>query len=225
MGRAAARGDGNAIAGRGLLPHRHLAAALASLLIHAAVLALVLLAKGDMPKHAAGQAHLISIEMPLRPRAAENRPKMIRPAALLQVLAASPPQHETVAAVAPPALVPTAPSTAPGVLRPEVVDAVPAASTRPAIHQEPDPAYVRLLWTRINAHRPRGGDLVGSAVVSFALDREGKLISAGVSQSSGLLLLDRAALRAVRQAAPFPPPPQKGEGVALGFSVTVNFGL
>ena len=49
--------------------------------------------------------------------------------------------------------------------------------------------------------------LRGHALVSFALDREGRVLSARISRSSGDPLLDAAALETVRRAAPFPPAP------------------
>ena len=54
----------------------------------------------------------------------------------------------------------------------------------------------------------------GMAIVSFAIDREGRLVRARVLRSSGTAELDEAALATVRNAAPFPPPP-----AALPFEV------
>ncbi|MEM6618247.1 MAG: TonB family protein [Pseudomonadota bacterium] len=54
--------------------------------------------------------------------------------------------------------------------------------------------------------RPRSSTR-GSAIISFTIAASGGLVSAGVARSSGSTQLDRDALRVVRRAAPFPPPP------------------
>jgi len=64
-----------------------------------------------------------------------------------------------------------------------------------------------------------GGELV--ALVHFTIHRDGSMSDARVVQSSGYSSYDLAALRAVQQAAPFPPLPQSFEGASLG--VTVEF--
>ncbi len=93
-----------------------------------------------------------------------------------------------------------------------------------------DAAYVRMLWSRINARKPAGQDLVGKALVTFVLDGQGRLTAASIAQSSGQILLDKLALRALRDAAPFPPPPDAGalqDGGTSGrrFSVELIFGM
>jgi TonB family protein len=54
-------------------------------------------------------------------------------------------------------------------------------------------------------------------IVIFNLDGKGNLIQRRIFHESGLRDLDKAALEAVRQAAPFPPPPQ-GRPVELRFT-------
>lgn len=83
--------------------------------------------------------------------------------------------------------------------------------------------YQKILWERIAAHRPRGLHMVGTARIRFRLDRKGDLLSAEVARSSGLLLLDRAALRTVRQASPFPAPAREIDDGALDFEVPIEF--
>ena len=61
----------------------------------------------------------------------------------------------------------------------------------------------------------------GAATVSFAIDRSGRLVSAGLARSSGSPALDAEAVATVRRSNPFPPPPA---GVPGGhFSKTINF--
>ncbi len=58
--------------------------------------------------------------------------------------------------------------------------------------------------------------------VRARIDRSGRLLEAGISQESGIPAFDRAALRAVFAAAPFPPLPQGFGGAAL--TVHLEFG-
>jgi periplasmic protein TonB len=64
-----------------------------------------------------------------------------------------------------------------------------------------------------------GGELV--ALVHFTIRRDGSVVSVSVVESSGYSSYDLAALRAVQQAAPFPPLPQSYTQDSLG--VTVEF--
>lgn len=98
----------------------------------------------------------------------------------------------------------------------------PAPVAAAPAHREQS-AYTALLWQRIEMHRPAGIELAGSALVEFRLDHTGHLVSADIARSSGIVLLDRLALRAVKDAAPFPPPPADLAEADLAFSVPVNF--
>lgn len=82
-------------------------------------------------------------------------------------------------------------------------------------------AYVQALWTRIAAARPTGTMLQGEALVGFTLDADGRLVTLELLQSSGNGLLDRLALRTVRRAAPFPPPPA---AAGRAFRIAFHFG-
>jgi TonB family protein len=66
----------------------------------------------------------------------------------------------------------------------------------------------RRIWERWHApHLPDGPEARGALVVEFTLTRSGRLAAAGVSESSGVPALDRAALDAVAAAVPFTPLP------------------
>jgi protein TonB len=76
-----------------------------------------------------------------------------------------------------------------------------------------DTGYQQKAFARVAAkwRQParRGLPALGKkAVVKAVIDRGGKLVSTEVSMSSGSKAWDRAALRAVRRAAPFPPLPE-----------------
>jgi protein TonB len=60
-------------------------------------------------------------------------------------------------------------------------------------------------------------------MVRFAVGRAGELISVELAASSGNAALDRLALRTVRNAGPFPPPPATVEGDQLVFTIPFSF--
>jgi periplasmic protein TonB len=66
--------------------------------------------------------------------------------------------------------------------------------------------YNAKIWSALARHKPRTGK-AGSATVTFAIGAAGGLRSARISGSSGDARLDQMALQTVRNAAPFPPPP------------------
>jgi protein TonB len=59
----------------------------------------------------------------------------------------------------------------------------------------------------------RRGKLSGNLILTVALNRDGSIKGVDVIESSGRKLLDDAAIRIVRLAAPFPPIPKTGEHV------------
>lgn len=66
--------------------------------------------------------------------------------------------------------------------------------------------YNAKIWSALARHKPRTGK-AGSAAVTFAIGPGGGLRSVRISGSSGDSQLDQMALQTVRNAAPFPPPP------------------
>ena len=84
-------------------------------------------------------------------------------------------------------------------------------------------AYQQRLWAQIARARPPGIRLAGASLVSFRLDREGRLLSLHLARSSGTIMLDRLALRTVARAAPFPPPPATFDEAALAFTIAFSF--
>lgn len=59
----------------------------------------------------------------------------------------------------------------------------------------------------------------GTTVVSFSVGANGSLSSASVARSSGSATLDKAALRVIRKASPFPKPPR---GARRTFSIKIK---
>ncbi len=70
-------------------------------------------------------------------------------------------------------------------------------------------SYIGMLRARLARHRPHAVAARGTAKVAFAISASGRLIYARLARSSGSAALDAAAVRAVRAAAPFPPPPSR----------------
>jgi protein TonB len=86
--------------------------------------------------------------------------------------------------------------------------------------------YLALIQSKIerNSRPPPGVRGDHMATVSFTITRNGSVENIGLVQSSGNLLIDQAAERAVRAAGHFPPlPPQyeKGE-LGINFEFVVN---
>ncbi|MDO9472204.1 MAG: TonB family protein [Caulobacter sp.] len=126
------------------------------------------------------------------------------------------PGEPTAALTTPPAPLPgTPPTTTPAAAPTSSV----AGSSRP---EDPFDAYARLVWARIDRHRPRSDAASVVAQVAFSLDPEGRLISLRLAASSGTPDFDRAAMRAVRAAAPFPRPPEDIDPARLQFRILIR---
>lgn len=76
---------------------------------------------------------------------------------------------------------------------------------------------------RVERARRHPGIGSGTAIVAFSVSREGALLEARLAQSSGNAALDRAALDAVRRAAPFPAAPPEVSGARAAFNLPVAF--
>ncbi|MBY0561960.1 TonB family protein [Hyphomicrobium sp.] len=80
--------------------------------------------------------------------------------------------------------------------------------------------YAALVRARVVAQKPSGGGDHGTAVVEFSVSGSGALRSARIARSSGNSSLDGRVMVAVRNAAPFPPPPA---GANLNFAMPFYF--
>lgn len=63
----------------------------------------------------------------------------------------------------------------------------------------------------------------GVVSVAFAMDREGRLVRAGISKSAGYEALDEAAIDMLKRADPLPAPPAAMAGETFEFVVPVRF--
>lgn len=90
--------------------------------------------------------------------------------------------------------------------------------------------YFDLLRLKIESRKKYPGkakerQLEGRVVVGFTLDTDGKLASAEIVESSRHPSLDRAAIRAVKGAAPFPRPPGSLFDGLLRMKIAILFEL
>lgn len=82
--------------------------------------------------------------------------------------------------------------------------------------------YLDRLLSLIDAQwqRPNMGEV--QAVIHFTIERDGSISDLRVAESSGYNSFDYAALRAVQNAAPFPPLPRGYRGDSLGVNLIVH---
>lgn len=72
---------------------------------------------------------------------------------------------------------------------------------------------------RLNRVRRPSIRATGQARVAFTISASGRLSNVGIAGSSGSFELDRAAVRIVQRAAPFPPPPP---GAQRSFAINIS---
>lgn len=82
-------------------------------------------------------------------------------------------------------------------------------------------SYDAKIWSALARKKPKA-DQRGSTTVNFAIGPTGVLRFVRVSQSSSNSRLDQLALAAVRNAAPFPPPPMLKNGAAA-YTIRIDF--
>lgn len=144
------------------------------------------------------------------PKPATPPPPAAAPAAPAPIAAASEPAQPVMSSTPAPAAAESAPA-APAI-------SVGAPNARSVERDD----YLRMVWARILRHRPEKVPFAGTTRLRFTLAADGALVEVEVAESSGSGLLDRAALDAVRRAAPFPPPPTLS-AEALRFEIPFQF--
>lgn len=228
------------------VPPRQRSALVLSAALHAAVALAWLVA--PTARHDVGAGALtvqLLLEPPPAPEPLPPEPPKPQPAKPEPAPEApSPPQARPTQAKPAPRPAPRAPSPAPAApTAPEAAQPVMSNSEpAPAAASDDAPAspavsvgvpnarsaerddYIRMVWARIMRYRPDRVPFAGTTRLRFALAADGTLVEAEVSDSSGSGLLDRAALDAVRRAAPFPPPPPpQSSGDVLRFEIPFRF--
>ncbi len=84
-------------------------------------------------------------------------------------------------------------------------------------------AYRKSVRAYLAVNKPNGGRGKGTVRVTFILSSTGRVVAARVTRSSGKRVLDQAALSAVYDASPFPPPPPGIRTSRLRFSIPFYF--
>lgn len=97
----------------------------------------------------------------------------------------------------------------------------PASGPAPAA-ADPFDGWSRQVWAALDRHRPRAEAGGTTARVAFTVDTEGRLTALRLAASSGSPVFDREAMRSVRAAAPFPPPPSGVDPQRLRFEVPIR---
>jgi periplasmic protein TonB len=117
-----------------------------------------------------------------------------------------------------------APQPAQGAPVPTAPQAAPVPAERPAA-----PAVVswqRLLIAQLERHKrypPQARGRLGEARLAFSIDRQGRVVTSRIVQSSGSDALDAEALALVRRAQPLPPPPAGLPDNQLSFVVPIRY--
>jgi protein TonB len=115
---------------------------------------------------------------------------------------------------------------------PPEVQPAPATTAPPRTHtsQAAINAWYRGIMVQIARHKSyppaaRSRHETGTVELAFSIDREGRVVSSTVKQSSGYAMLDQEALATARRAQPFPAPPADLAGTTFPFTVPVEFKL
>ncbi len=163
------------------------------------------------------------------PRASGTPAAEVRPASPVADIP-PPPLRDIASPDWPPAV--RAPERHAAVTTPHVTDAIDANSAPLAVGTPDLAAFwqrIREAVARRTVYPPsavRRG-VSGQVIVRIDIDSGGALLQAAVTTSSSDAALDQAALRAVREAAPFPPPPPMAfaAGATLRAFIPVRFEL
>jgi protein TonB len=128
----------------------------------------------------------------------------------------------------PPAVATTAPPRVEA--PPAPVVAAPAPGHTAASSSNAIPTWQGLLLSRLEQLKryPSAAQFnrdQGVAYLRFAMDRQGRVLSASIDRSSGFALLDQETLALIHRAEPLPPPPPQVPGNPIVLTVPVRFFL
>lgn len=167
---------------------------------------------------------------PAKPEPAKSepaKPKAIEapatPVAVRKAAATSPvrepqtqTQTQTQAPTQPVMSEPTPPSPEPS------AQGAPGMGAGPAARVADVQDYSAMVWGRIMRFKPERARYPGKVTVHFTVAGDGNLVSAEVSEPSGIPALDQLALDVVRRATPFPAPPA-GADAPMVFNIPFQF--
>ncbi|MDY7037090.1 MAG: energy transducer TonB, partial [Thermodesulfobacteriota bacterium] len=111
-----------------------------------------------------------------------------------------------------------------------IAEWVPAALEETSGDYATSGAYLEMLRLRIERHKKypdaaRVRHIEGRVTIRFVITPEGDVRAAGVAKTSRHGVLDRAALKAVKDAAPFPKPPSHLFKGLIPLEITILFEL
>jgi protein TonB len=93
-----------------------------------------------------------------------------------------------------------------------------------------DQSYIALVSSKLarykrypNSERKQNHE--GTVLLFFTIRRDGKVIDSSISESSGYKKLDRAVIRMLKKAAPFPPFPSEMDKQLLSIRIPIEFKL
>ncbi|BEV10364.1 TonB family protein [Asticcacaulis sp. DW145] len=127
--------------------------------------------------------------------------------------AAAPPS-----AGAPAAAASTSPLAAAGASRPSEVQAPPPAAYAARLRHH-------IEQFKIYPPQAKRRRVEGEVVLSFQMDRQGRVLTSRIERGSGSADIDRAALAMLNEAQPLPRPPDSLTGEVLSLNVTTRFSL
>ena len=115
------------------------------------------------------------------------------------------------------------PRAAPAAPAPPMMLPSPPSANAGGTASNAEPSWETALLTRLAQarHLPVSGR--GVVLLRFTMDRDGKVLGAGIEKSSGLPALDQEALAALARAQPLPAPPPELPGTVLDLIVPVDF--
>jgi protein TonB len=100
-------------------------------------------------------------------------------------------------------------------------DAAPAQAMPSAASASALASWRSRLFAHLNAHKRPNNDR-GTAVLSFTVDANGRVLGSSIARSSGSSSLDQDALALIRRANPVPPPPP-GSGTRISIVLPVLY--
>ena len=135
------------------------------------------------------------------------------------------PVRPRLAAPAPPRPAPPGPPTEAPAAAPAAVHAAPAAAPR-----RPSAGYIGALMAALERHKDypmsaRHRRAEGTALLRFAMRRDGSVVHWRIERTSGDPELDAAVAQMVRRASPLPAPPADLAGDPIELVVPVRFVL
>ena len=83
-------------------------------------------------------------------------------------------------------------------------------------------------WLARHKHYPQEAidkNEEGQVVVGFTLKRDGTVLQAWIEKSSGVPILDRAALAMLHDASPVPPVPARYQGAELKLAMPIDYSI